>query len=419
MISSRHNKIIISFFLLFSGLLFLGPAWTDQYESRPVANANELLSGDLLQSAHHRIESIDISGGFYEFDVDSEFGVYHVESMTLLGIRIDEIKTLAQAINQFEAEDNRFSDKLRSQLHVSGESAMDIITSPFGTASELAGQMASNLGDTLAGVDVLAEKNNFRYENIEPADSIAATHKRNIAFQLGLDLYSTNENVQAFLNTVTKARTSGRISAGVAMVRHKRPEKFKIANGRLKMAINLKLKNNSVSELNLINDQILSIMKIDQEVRDKFLHHNKFSPRHLTAITTYLNFLEDVRNRDAFVSLASSADSEAVALSFEQLTRMFVLYHEQLDPLRKLHILQGITGAITKGGGIAFFVPDEILFWTEDMNNKYRILAEKAKSSGFTEIELVVLGITTPVAKRNLANMGFTLHENFLGMIRG
>jgi hypothetical protein len=144
-------------FLLFNGLLFLSPAWTDQYESKPIANATELLPGDLLQSVHHRIESIDINGGLYQYDVDSEFGVYHVESLTLLGIRIHEIKTLAQAINQFETEDNQFSDRLRSQLHVSGESAMDIITSPFGTASQLAGQMADNLGDTLAGVDVLAE----------------------------------------------------------------------------------------------------------------------------------------------------------------------------------------------------------------------------------------------------------------------
>jgi hypothetical protein len=419
LISNWHNKVIVCLFLLFNGLLFISPAWTDQYESRPTANATELLSGDLLQSAHHRIEGIDINGELYQFDIDSEFGVYHVESMTLLGIRINEIKTLAQAINQFEVEDNQFSNKLRSQLHVSGESAMDIITSPFGTASQLAGQMADNFGDTLAGVDVLAEKNDFKYENIEPADAIAATHKRNIAYQLGLDAYSTNENVQAFLNTVTKARKSGRISAGVVMLKHKPPSKYKVANGRLEMAINLKLKNNSISDLILVNDQILSNIKIEQELRGKFLRHPIYSPRHLTAITTYLNYLEGVRNRDAVISLALSAEREVIVLSYVQLVRMLALYHEQIDSLRKLHVLQGVTSAITKGGGIAFFVTDEILYWTEETNNKYHALAEKAKASGFTEIKLVILGITTTVAKRNLTNMGFVLNENFLGMIRG
>jgi hypothetical protein len=202
------------------------------------------------------------------------------------------------------------------------------------------------------------------------------------------------------------------------MVRHKRPAEFKIADGQLEMVINSKLKNNSVSELNLINDQILSSMKIEQELRGKFLHHAKFSPKHLTTITTYLNYLEGVRNRDAVVSLALSADSEAIVLSYEQLARMLALYHEQFDSLRKLHVLQGITGAITKGGGIAFFILDEILYWTEETDNRYRALAERAKSSGYTEIKLVILGITTPVAKRNLDNMGFTLYENFLGMVR-
>jgi len=406
-------------FLLLNGLFFLNPGWTDQFESKPAANATELLTGELLQSPSHRVEGVEINGKFYQFDVDSEFGVYDVESITLLGIRVNEIKTLAQAINQFDARDNQFSDKIRSQLHVSGESAMDIITSPFGTASQLAGQMANNLGDTLAGVDVLADNNDFRYENIEPADAIAATHKRNIAYQLGLYIYSTNENVQAFLNTVTKARTSGRISAGVIMLRSKPPAKFKIADERLEMVINTKLKNNSVSELNLINDQMLSNMRIKRETRGKFLQHSKFSPRHQTTIITYLNYLKGVRNRDAVIKLALTANREAVVLSYEQLTRMLALYHEQFDPLQKLHILQGVTGAITKGGGITFFIPDEILYWSDDRDYKYRALAEKAKLSGFTDIKLVIYGITTPVAKRNLTNIGFVLDENFLGMVRG
>ncbi|OGT31044.1 MAG: hypothetical protein A2W28_09560 [Gammaproteobacteria bacterium RBG_16_51_14] len=416
MASGQLDKILVCSIPVLYWLLPVVPVWAEEYESIPVINAAGFLPGDLLHSEHHRVESMDISGGFFQFQVDSEFGFYQVTSLALLRTRVQEIKTLAQAINQFETEDDQFSAILRSQLHVSGESAVEIITSPFGTATQLAGQMANNLGDTLAGVDILAEQEGFRYENTEPADAIAATHKRNIASQHGLDVYSTNEDVQAFLNTVTKARTSGKISAGVALVRNQNTAGARIANKELDRLVNLKLKNNPVSELAAINDQILGRMVVGQDLRGRFLHHTMYSPRHQTVIAAYLDYLAGVSNRAAFVNAALSAGNEAEALSCEQLVRMLVLYHDQFNPLYNLHVLQGVTGAITGDGKIIFFLADDILYWSEATSNKYHALADNARAAGFSEPELVTSGTITPVARRNLEDTGFVLHEDFFSM---
>lgn len=419
MILRQYRKVLFCLVLFLNGLLFVSPVWTDEYESAPLINAAAFLPGDLLYSVHHQVEGMDVNGGFYRFQVDSEFGYYQVISLALLRTRVHEIKTLAQAINQFDAEDDQFSGRLRSQLHVSGESAVDIITSPFGTASQLAGQLANNLGETLAGVNILAEKKGFRYEDVEPADAIAATHKRNIASQLGLDVYSTNNNVQAFLNTVTKARSSGRISAGVALVRKQQTPGVRIAGGQLDNIINSRLKSSSVSELNYINEQLLSGMRIDKDLRDRFLHHSRLSPRHQTVIATYLDYLDGVRNRAAIIKEALSSGDEAEALSYELLARMLALYHEQFDSLRKLHVSQGIAGAVMRTRKITYFIVVDILYWTEETENIYRTLAERAKSAGYKKWGLVLLGTTTPTARRNLTNMGFVLFENFLGTARG
>ena len=418
MITIRHNVATYCLILLSHGLLATGPVWADEYETRPFANATELLTGELLQSGHHRIESVDINGGSYQFVIDSEFGTYHVQSMTLMGIRVHEIKTLAQAIDQFEKEDDQLSAILRSQLHVSGESAVKIITSPLGTASQLAGQMAENLGETLAGVDILAENGEFRYEDTEPADAIAATHKRNIASQLDLDVYSKNANVQAFLNTVTKERTAGKISAGVALVRNQSPDSNLVENRQLDMVIRLRLKNNSVMELKNINDQMLNKIQVEQDVIRHFLDHAIYSPRQQTVITAYLDYLEGTRNRSVFIRQAMQASDEASSLTYEQLSRMMVLYKTRHDGLEKVYSLLSVMGAITSKGGMVFFTADDITYWSEDTARKYREIINKAKTAGFSNIELVSYGIITPLARRKLEEEGFILYENFLGMFK-
>jgi hypothetical protein len=136
-------------------------------------------------------------------------------------------------------------------------------------------------------------------------------------------------------------------------------------------------------------------------------------------IATYLDYLDGVRNRAAIIKEALSADDEAEALSYELLARMLALYHEQFGSLRKLHVSQGVTGAIMRTRKITYFTAVDILYWTEETENIYRTLAGRAKSAGYKKWSLVLLGTTTPTARRNLTNMGFVLHENFLGTARG
>ena len=135
--------------------------------------------------------------------------IISITSLALFRNRIQEISTLAQAINQFQKEDDGLSDELRGQFSIRADSAIDIISRPVESAANLAGQIADNLTETLSGAST--ETTRFSYLGQESKDPVAAMHKRNIASQWGLDVYSSNLNVQEFLNAVTKARSAGRI----------------------------------------------------------------------------------------------------------------------------------------------------------------------------------------------------------------
>jgi len=208
------NHLKSGFFI--SLLTFSSVITADDNEVYPLINSNTVLSPEYLSSTYHRVDSVDINNDFYHFIVESDLGHYEIHSLALLKKRVNEIKTISRAINTYEQQDDEFSDELRSQLRVTGSSAVDMLTSPFSTASSLAGQLAGNFNATFAG-EAPYIKQPSRRVSYEPKDQTTATHKRNIAFQLGLDLYTSNMKVQSFLNTVANARSSGRISAGIGL----------------------------------------------------------------------------------------------------------------------------------------------------------------------------------------------------------
>jgi len=210
-VHSQH-KLILSILLICPVICF-----SEDNESYPVINSNSVLSSEYLSSTYHRVDSIDIYNGFYHFIVESDIGQFDISSLALLKKRVNEIKTISRGIASYKLKDEEFSGELRSQLSLSSDSAVDLLTSPFSTASNLAGQLASNLSATLDGEDPYVANQYNKPSFSEPNDPTTATHKRNIAFQLGLDIYTTNSKAQLFLNAVANARASGRVSAGIGL----------------------------------------------------------------------------------------------------------------------------------------------------------------------------------------------------------
>ena len=144
-----------------------------------------------------------------------------------------ELRTLAQAISQYKLNDYAFAECLRGQLTVNAYSLVDVMTAPFSMAKQRAnniGQMAEEFGDFPTGA---LDTTSPTYVDDMSIDIIGGTHKRNSAYQLGLDAYSTNPKVQEFLNTVAKARSRGHFKSGIATSQIPPSRQVKIAGGCL------------------------------------------------------------------------------------------------------------------------------------------------------------------------------------------
>lgn len=380
-------------------------------ESYPVINSNTVLSSEELSSTYHRVDSVEINNGFYEFQLESDIGNYKILSLAVLKKRVNEIKILSRALEQYQIQNDAFSDELRSQLTLSDESAVAIITSPFKTAKQLAGQLTRNLNATLEGEDPFVRDRTKQYSLSEPTDPTKATHKRNIAFQLGLDMYSSNYKVQSFLNAVANARSSGKISAGVGLNND-------FANTRKQSKLDLKvrylLKNKTLAELNENNVDVLLKLGINKKLIKAFIDHAVLSPTSKTTITTYLSGLEEVARLDSYIEVVLTAEDEVVALIDEQLSKMLLHYYNNTENFSAFYNFKGQPAVLTESRRIVFFENTDLLIWSEENEARYVQAAKHAMNSGYKGWEIVSLGSLSTLASQKITELGFKQQSDFL-----
>ena len=384
------------------------------YEARPVIRMSDVLSSQQAQSVYHRVEDIELSGRFYNFRVHSDMGSYNISSMALFRKRVQEISTLAQAMSQFNKKDEDLSDELRGQFSIRADSAIDIISRPVESAADLAGQFADNLNETLTGNTRHAETSALDYMRRESSDPVAAMHKRNIASQWGLDVYSSNLNVQEFLNSVTRARSAGRISSGTPPLRSQIRRPAEAADIEFELNTSYLLKNKSVQELQQINTGLLNAMNINSSVAEQFLDHRAFSPRHQTRISHYLDAIKGLRNRGAFIEAALAVQDEVMALAFDESAMMLKYYHEEVAALAKLNAGEEVLEAVGTDRRIAYFVPVDMIYWSEETEKLFDSLQKRAMQSGFSSWELVTAGRLTDEARNQLVSRKFVVRETFV-----
>ena len=390
----------------------------DAYEEAPATRAADILSAQVRQSGHYRVrDTVTLKGDMYVFDIDSDYGLYRVESFPMLMVRTHELRTLAQAIGQYHEHDSEFAEQLRGQLTYNANSLIDVVVAPF----SMAGQLVSNIGQTAQEFTELGdaastydEPASTRYVDEISSDIISGTHKRNVAFQLDLDPYSTNPKVQEFLNTVARARSAGHFKAGVATVRVPPSTLISLKGGTVRTQVKNALKSLSPAELNEGIGEQLKALGVNDDSRSQFTNHAHYSPSHKTAITAYLDSLHGVRDRSVLINAALVARGEADAKSFEILALMLAYYHDNVAPLAELRMLAELPIAITESGAAVVAMPIDHVYWDRSNDRLFGELARQLATSGHAAPELVLGGTLSERARAGLAGHEFTIRENFL-----
>lgn len=399
----------------------------DAHEAPPKVRLDRVLPESSMQSGEHRVEDdLKLEGMLFEFTLDSDQGRYEARSIPMTLLRIHEIRTLAQAVDAYQRDNERLAEQLRGVVYAGGGASVPIVGSSLdGGSYEYNQYINNNVGQAVQDLEQQSRRERSFgggsgiaaqnvYESWIPEDPILAAHKRAVAMHLDLDIYSSNTRVQAFLDTLARARGGGNRNAGMATVSLPNKPEIAVDRGRVEFAVRAAVTRKTVRELYQENEATLRAMGIEPDLYHAFLSHQAYSPRHKTEITAYLAFMSGVANRGALLRAALGASDEVAALGYSRMARMLAYYHENTERLEELVSGATVVMGTTQGGNMIMALPFDYLWWSSETDRVFTSLGEFADKNRFKLRELLLVGITSEAARSQLERRGFLVRERFL-----
>ncbi|MGI9333437.1 MAG: hypothetical protein ACR2RL_09810 [Gammaproteobacteria bacterium] len=397
------------------------------YESLPQVTVEAMLPAYLARSAHHRLDADpNVNGYEAEFLIQSDQGEFRVRSVPMLALRVREIETVAQVSTQLARmlrdQDDRRTVERRGQVQTGNRSVVGLLDAPVSGTSGLGEQFSNTATSNIIGVqgnkvvtpDPQPKPLERAPSSLSSNDPIVQGHKRSAAAALGLDVYSTNPNVQALLDEVAIERASGNSQAGAISVSLPGGIDRRIADGRVDAAIRGALSRHPQPALQERNAGLLSNLGANDRLVGAFMGNAALSPRQRTEIVEYTVFLNDVGNRLALVAGAATAADEIEAERWTHAARALAHYHDRESRLARLIQSGHIPVGITQAGAMVVLLPFDVVLWDQATERVFKGVSSFASKQGIEVVEILTGGIATSAARNNLAAMGFNFRERYL-----
>jgi hypothetical protein len=378
---------------------------SSDYENPPLLKASEYLPPKLFKSKYHTVdEKMDTFGFTNSYRINTEFFIMDIQGDDTLRKRVREAYALA-AMEKMK-KTKQFVKAAKSGAKAPFSFAKNLFTSPVDTVTGVPKGLWRYI--TRAGEMVVGNR-----EEVE--DSVGkellgfSAAKRKLAYQLGVDVYSTNSTLQSELNSIAWASFSGGFVVGLAMT----PVKI-LSLVKTSARMNKVLRDNAPEDLRKLNRKKLQRIVSKEILIKKFLKHPNYSPRHETILVDALYAMQGTRNIDKFIYRANTAESFEDAFLFQRIAELLSEYHANVSPIKKIVIgpTRGLPMAVTKDNKLIMALLADYGVWSRPAAEWIRELAKaNHRVDPNRKIELWITGTLSILAKGEIESLGISVKE--------
>ncbi len=380
------------------------------WEVPPPMSAQALLPPEWLKGPHYLVEDDVVNDGAqYHFVVLSDFGAFPATGTSLLRTRIVESEAIA-ALKDVRGSEV-FASALKFQVLHPFRGVKMLITDP--------GRVGRSVGGGL--LEFLQMPGRFlNFESSDQEDSVTKSTigfsymKRKLAFQFGVDPYSSNPVLQDELNELAWIAFTADLAPQVGY--------FFMPGGailwmtfsatRWTSYLDEQVRDYSPGDLRALNRGKLEKMGVSEEDINRFFLNPQYSPRHWIIITTALEELADVDDRGAFLTVAREANSEELVLFFQHVAEMMRGYHLHVGSVHRLLALPRIPALYTKDRALVVMLPVDQLFWTARVALVAQgLTAHVPRRPHIARRELWIAGKVSSRARQEFESLGWTVYE--------
>ena len=380
-----------------------------QFEQPANRKASDVLPPQLLSGPHYRIrDNVGSYGYMNHYGVNSDFGAFEVTGDFALRKLIREIGAIA-TLRNFKKSD-AYLNGLKKAASQPVEFGANLINDPVDTISAVPKGIAGLFENVKTGLTTKASP--AEDSKVEQALAVSS-NKRNLAAQLGVDVYSSNSVLQKELNSMAWATTLGSLTLSAALAPVGGPAVAAVSVTRTAQQVTDVLKDYPPQRLRKMNEQKLMNMGVPAGLTAQFLDHQSYTPTHQTVIVNALEALPGTKGRDAFIQQALSANDEETANFFMNVAETMRGYQAKASPIRQISVYGPLVFAKAASGIVLIPLPLDYPIWTERAGQRVPAAMSAYKSSNpdSKKFETWVTGTVSKRAKEELAKLGIQVVE--------
>jgi hypothetical protein len=385
-----------------------GSVEAERYDVPHNRKVSDILPADQIKGDHYKIgEEVIFEGYMDTFKVDSDYSPFEVTGDGALRKLLKEIKaiTALKEIGKTEAFTEALADAAKKPFEFAG----NLVTKPVETVSSVPKGVASIFEGAYAGVTTKSQTG----EDSQAESLLLSKYKREYAYNLGVDVYSSNEALQKELDRIGWAAAVGSLSFSAATAPIGGGVGMAVSYTGLASDINNYLKDQPPSKIRSEAKKKLAEMGVSEELVKDFLENPSYTPRHTTVIVANLMKLEGAQGRDAFIKYSLSATDEESANFIQNIIETIRGYHETVSPIKEIMVTSNLVLAKSKEDTVLIPFPLDYGIWTEKSEAVITNLVNTNKKELGPDVkfDLWVTGTVSPLTRKNLEELGVKVAE--------
>lgn len=406
---------LANFFCLLPVLLwpFATHADSTDYEIPGTMQADKTAPLQLPESDSFTISpNVHNDGLINTYSVSSQYGEFSVSTTYGVCKLAREINAIGQ-IEHLKGT-GAITDSAIDAAKGLGTGAWALVTNPvesLGGAAKGIGKAFRRLGNRVVEGDESSQ-----YEDSSTQSVIGFSKvKRQYAYDLGIDVYSANEQLQTNLDELTWQGFSGGAVFTVATMAVGGLAGAALTVSDYTQTLNETLRDTSPTDLREQNRNLLLNMGVNRDLTDLFIKTSTLSPRHQTFIVGALNTMKDTNGQKHFIRSTVNVESDDEALYRQAQAEMYADYHANVQPVERFIAVNEFVVAVAADDTVIAAVPADHMIWTEQVSGALRginILLDEIGGSSSRQLRLT--GTASSRLKRELSDAGWGVEEHVM-----
>ena len=404
------------------------------YEKIHDLQATGQLPAKILKTDYYQIDPIVKSNGFLNiYTIKSEFGDYQVTGNLSLLVLLRELFALQELKNLSKTK--VFAEAAANSATGSVEAMFHVATNPVETVKGIPGgvnRLFKRTKDTAGAVydggkDVTGEaagyvtgsddekgaegdNKNLGETAVDTTEKAADWYfgvtagQRKWAKKLGVDPYTRNELLQNALREVSKIDRAGSFAVMLAPIP-------RIPGSNYVNLANDAIWNLSYEELLEQNVVKLTELGISEATIKDFLENQSFSPLMQTYLIAAVLQLENVKNRNILIELASTKDTEDFARFYLETVVLMTWFDSQKEKLSEINSFGELPYSIDKKNRLILILPVDYLFWTKELAGMAADMTSNVNKENKGEKDAIFLGDISSLSETGMKNLGWNVKD--------